>query len=148
MSRNLLAGVVGAAGLVVCGCGGDGKIPLAPVVGTVTYKGKPVAGAAISFIPETPGVRAGVGRTDKDGRYVIETYEPADGGPVGRCKVAISLRGPPKRLKPGLGEAAAEELLESGDPLIPTRYFDPDKSGLAYEIVKGRTNTFDIVLTD
>lgn len=134
--------------LAVAGCGGDGKLPRAPVTGRVTYKGKPVSGAAISFIPETAGWRAAVGKTDADGRYLLGTYDPDDGAPVGRCKVSLSLRGPGKRLKPGMGAAAAEELMEQGDPLIPQRYFDPEKSGLAFTVEKGKENVFDIELKD
>jgi hypothetical protein len=137
-----------AACVVAAGCGDDGKLPRAPVSGRVTYKGKPVAGAAVSFLPETPGWRAAVGKTDAQGRYLLGTYDPDDGAPVGRCKVALSLRGPGKPLKPGLGAAAAEELMEMGDPLIPVRYFDPDKSGLTFTVEKGQDNVFDIDLKD
>ena len=145
-ATGLLAAAV--LGLVAAGCGGDGKLPRAPVSGRVTYKGKPVVGAAVSFLPETPGWRAGVGKTDDQGRYVLGTYDPDDGAPVGTCKVALSLRGPAKPLKPGLGAAAAEELMEMGPPLIPIRYFDPDKSGLVFTIEKGKDNVFDIDLKD
>ena len=123
--------------LTALGCGGDGKLPRASVTGKVTYKGKPVIGAAVSFLPETPGWRSAVGKTDDQGRYVLGTYDPDDGAPVGPCKVALSLRGPGKPLKPGLGAAAAEELMEMGPPLIPIRYFDPDKSGLTFTVEKG-----------
>jgi hypothetical protein len=143
---ELLAAAV--LSLVAAGCGGDGKLPRAPVSGRVTYNGKPVAGAAVSFLPETPGWRAGVGKTDDQGRYVLGTYDPDDGAPVGPCKVALSLRGPSKPLKPGLGAAAAEELMEMGPPLIPIRYFDPDKSGLVFTVEKGTDNVFDIDLKD
>ncbi|HVK07427.1 MAG TPA: hypothetical protein VM597_01490 [Gemmataceae bacterium] len=134
--------------VVAAGCGDDGKLPRAPVSGRVTYKGKPVVGAAVSFLPDTVGWRAGVGKTDEQGRYLLGTYDPDDGAPVGKCRVALSLRGPGKPLKPGLGAAAAEELMEMGDPLIPIRYFDPDKSGLTFTVEKGKDNVYDIDLRD
>lgn len=138
-----------AAGLV-WGCGGDGKQPLAPLVGTVHYKGQPVVGAHLSFLPDDKTLRPAVAKTDEQGRFRFETYEPRDGAAVGPGKIAISLRGPNKPLKsvPGLGEAALEHLSEVGDPLIPLKYFDPEKSGITVEVKRGRENRLDIVLTD
>lgn len=147
MHTKFLA-VWAAAALAVAGCSGDGKIPRAAVSGTITYKGKPAVGVSISFLPDTPGMRAGVGRADTKGRYILGTYDPDDGAPVGKCKIALSLRGPSKKLKPGMGAAAGEELMDQGDPLIPIRYFDPKTSGLEFEVVEGKNNVFDIELKD
>jgi hypothetical protein len=148
VSRKLLGALV-LAGLIA-GCGDDGRIPRAKVVGTVTYRGKPVEKVAVSFFPTTAGVRTGVGKTDAAGKFVLGTYDPDDGAPVGPCKVAFSLRGPPKKLPPGkiTRADATEEILEQGDPLIPVRYFDPEKSGILVTVEKGKLNEFTFDLTD
>ena len=146
MSRKLALGV--ALAVAAAGCGGDGKQRLAPLTGTVTYKGKPVVGASMTFIPDDTTLRPAIALTDADGRYVMETYEPKDGAAVGSGRIAISLRGPSKKVKPGMGDAALEQLAEAGDPLVPIRYFDPDKSGLRYDVKDRTDNRYDIVLTD
>jgi hypothetical protein len=146
MCRNLTVAVL----LVVAasGCSGDGKQQLAPLTGTVTYKGKPVVGASMTFIPEDTKLRPAIATTDSAGLYVMETYEPQDGAGVGTGRLAISLRGPSKKIKAGMGEAVLEQLSEAGDPLIPPRYFDPDKSGLRFDVKAKTDNRYDITLTD
>jgi hypothetical protein len=144
--RNLTLAVVLAA--AAGGCTGDGKQPLAPLTGTVTYKGKPVVGASMTFIPDDTAMRPAIALTDASGRYVMETYEPRDGAAVGSGRLAISLRGPSKKIKPGMGDAALEQLAEAGDPLVPLRYFDPDKSGLRFDVKAKTGNRYDIELTD
>ena len=133
--------------LPLAGCGPK-RPPLAKVEGTVTYKGKPVVGAAIAFLPEQQGLMSGRGKTDDKGHYVLETYDPGDGAIVGKHQVVLSLRGPSKPLRPDLGEAAAEVLKEMGPPLIPKKYFAPETSGLTREVVEGKKNVFDFELKD
>jgi len=130
-----------------CGCNSSG-VPIARVQGRVTYQGHPVANASISFIPEKLGTVPALGKTDSDGNYVLTTYGAKDGAPVGSCRVAISLTGPPLPLPEHLAkaEAAAETLQMPGKPLIPKKYFSPDTSGLQVEVIAGKTNVFDFVL--
>lgn len=140
-----------AAGLLIVavGCGGgDGKQRLAPLTGTVTYHGKPVVGAHMTFIPDDTTLRPAIATTDANGRYVMETYEPKDGAAVGKGKLGISLRGPAKKFPPGAGEAVLEMLADVGDPLIPIKYFNPDTSGLHFDVKPRTNNVYDIELTD
>lgn len=160
MSRHLLrvwpvlAGCGIALGAVGCGSD-DGRPPLARVSGTVTYKGKPLAGAAIVFLPEKQGIRSALSVTDEQGRYKLWTYEKGDGAPVGNHQVTVALRGPPEKaaLHPSvkgknLGEAYYEQVAATGKPLIPEKYFNPDTSGLTANVVKGKDNVVDFDLED
>jgi hypothetical protein len=56
------------------GCG-ERRASLVPVAGTVTYDGRPLEGALVSFDPREPDSRRppGEGQTDHDGRYTIRT---------------------------------------------------------------------------
>jgi len=130
------------------GCGSSGKQPLAPLTGTVTYKGQPVVGASMTFIPENKSYRPAIAITDKQGRYRMETYEPGDGAGVGLGKISLSLRGPAKKIPPGVGDAVLEQMADVGDPLIPLKYFKPETSGLEYEVKPNTRNVFDITLLD
>ena len=130
------------------GCGKSTSVPVAKVSGTITFRGKPVAKAAISFIPEKPGTIPATATTDENGRYVLGTYGANDGAPVGACRVAISLTGesPPLPEHLAKAEAAAETLRMPGKPLIPKKYFSPDTSKLQVEVLAGEDNVFDFKL--
>ncbi|AWM39309.1 hypothetical protein GobsT_23870 [Gemmata obscuriglobus] len=130
------------------GCGGPKGVPVAKVRGTVTYRGKPVAKASVSFIPETPGTVPALATTDENGAYSLSTYGTGDGAPVGPCRVAISLTGPSPPLPEHLAkaEAAAETLRMPGKPLIPKAYFSPETSRLKADVVAGKNNVFDFDL--
>jgi hypothetical protein len=142
----LVAAAVLAA--LAAGCGPSNGVPVARARGTITYKGKPVAKAAVAFLPEKPGVVPALATTDENGTFRLSTYGNGDGAPVGWCRVAISLTGPPPPLPPHLekAEAAAETLRMPGKPLIPPKYFLPDTSKLRAEVVAGKDNVFDYVL--
>jgi hypothetical protein len=140
--RTLCLLLLAAAGLVGCGRGGG----LAPVSGTVTYRGQPVPGASVAFIPETVGALPASGLTDNTGRYELMTTVPGDGVPPGKYLVAITARGPDKPLPPGEASVVVGDAVP-GDPLIPERYFQPDTSGLTAEVPAGGT-TADFTLTE
>jgi hypothetical protein len=79
--------------VVVAGCGGNTPVlpKLMPVGGTVTLDGKPLSGAAVTFIPtgSTRGIGAN-GHTDKAGKYEIVTNRGGKGTPEGTYKVLIA----------------------------------------------------------
>lgn len=97
MRQIRLAAVLALAGLTGCGSAED-RVKLVPVVGTVTQGGKPLANAALSFIPE-PGNKdntPGSASSDATGYYaamwltrsglapgsyrVMITADPSSGG--------------------------------------------------------------------
>jgi len=144
--------LIGLSVLLICmGCADDGKPPMAKVEGTVSYKGKLLANCAISFIPTNSGLRTGVGKTDEAGKFVLGSYDANDGSPVGECKVVFSLRGPskpPKNVPKWISKEALQELYELGDPLIPAKYFQPEKTDIIVTVEKGKLNTFQFELKD
>jgi hypothetical protein len=95
------------------------------VEGKVTFKGKPLAGAAILFVPQRGPAAAGA--VGEDGSYRLLTKRPGDGAVVGPCKVAIVAPDPKKPLP------------------IPKKYLDAEASGLTAEVKEGQnTIHFDI----
>jgi len=95
----------------------DDALPTYPITGTLTYEGKPIDGAAISFIPVAPASKwrtpAPSGRADQDGRYTLNTYLTADGAPAGEYIVAIYWPEPRNGKSPALENP--------GTPLAPDR---------------------------
>ena len=148
LCRSALASALALVTALPTGCGPSGSVPVAKVRGTITYRGNPVAKASISFIPEKAGTIPALATTDENGVYTLGTYGTKDGAPIGPCRVAISLTGPSPPLPEHLAkaEAAAETLRMPGKPLIPTKYFSPDTSGLKVEVLPGKNNVFDFVL--
>jgi len=128
------------------GCGAPNGV--AKVRGTITYRGKPVAKASVSFIPEALGTVPALATTDESGFYALSTYGTGDGAPVGPCRIAVSLTGPSSPLPEHLAkaEAAAETLRKPGKALIPRKYFSPDTSRLKADVIAGKDNVFDFDL--
>jgi hypothetical protein len=121
----------------VAGCASDAE-GLAPVQGTVTYRGKPLANALVVFMPQTPGVLPASGTTDSNGRYELMTTVPGDGAHLGKHRVTITARGPDKQLPANqLTTGLPGSNVAPGAPLIPERYFMPDTSGLTAEVTPG-----------
>jgi hypothetical protein len=134
------------AAAALSGCGQKGP-ETAEVSGRVTYRGNAVAEADVTFVPDD-GQPSASGRTDQDGRYRLGTFELDDGAIVGKHRVMIMALGPPKPLPPGAVGSGLPGDMQPGDPRIPQKYFSPDSSGLAREVLAGESNVFDFELTD
>jgi hypothetical protein len=81
----------------LAGCGSD-PYRVAPVSGTVTLNGKPLANTSVTFAPLAvagamePGPSS-AGTTDADGRYTLTLIgKDGRGAVVGKHKVRISIR--------------------------------------------------------
>ena len=131
--------------LLVAGCGGSSG--MAPVSGSVTYKGKPVAKANVSFTPVEGTGRAAAGFTDDSGRYTLGTLTASDGARAGKYRAAVIARGPDRPPKAGETGSGMPGEMMPGDPVIPTKYFQAETSGLTFEVKRG-SNRFDIELKD
>jgi hypothetical protein len=90
----------------------------------------------VTFAPET-GERVASGRTDSDGRFTLGTFSASDGAIIGKHRVSIKAHGPARDPKPGEGSGMPGDKVP-GDPIIPTKYFAPDTSGLTHEVKRGR----------
>jgi hypothetical protein len=122
--------IVVSAWLVVPGCGGgdSGNLPTAPVSGTLSVEGKPVAAGAIHFHPQKGQAASGI---VKDGKFTLTTYNDGDGAIVGKHRVAL--------------EVVEEVPTADGDTttksLLPKKFSSPDSSGIELEIpAAGRPN--------
>jgi hypothetical protein len=81
------------AALAVASAGCRGEPPIAPVEGTVTKEGKPLAGVIVEFYPDpdfaTGGPRSASELTDVAGHYRLRTDHGDNGAAVGRYRVCV-----------------------------------------------------------
>lgn len=128
--------------VVLSGCFGESS-GIAPVSGTITFKGKPLPNASITFTPEDSASRTAVGSTDKDGKYLLTSFKSNDGAKIGKYKVAIRAEeGGDSNLKP----ADALDFVR-GKIITPIKYSNPESSGLSAEVLN-KNNVFDFELRD
>lgn len=95
------------------GCG-DGRPTRVPVSGSVMIDGKPLTSGSVFVIPEK--ARPAIGLIDKNGRFVLRTYDGEDGCVVGKHRIAVT---------------ATEAIGNRGVRwLAPKKYSDVTTSGL------------------
>lgn len=112
----------------VLGCGHDYE--LAPVSGSVTFDGQPLAHGKIQFFPGEGRTASG---TIVDGRIEdVSTFEQDDGALVGSHRVAVYAF---ER------EPVGMEIVPWA---IPRRYGDPNTSGLVAELPADGELQFDL----
>lgn len=101
-----------------------------PVSGTLTYQGKPLEGYQVTFLP-TDGRRVAVGVTDSAGHFTLGTNTLNDGAPPGSHKVSVVWAGPPST-----DGAVLDAPTQPPKPpvQIPTKYGNPESSGLTQEV--------------
>jgi hypothetical protein len=129
--------------LVFFGCSKKASIETAKASGSVQYKGAPVEGAIVVFLPaaEADAARAAEARTNADGSFAMRTStgsgEYQDGIPPGEYLVSVrKIEPPPDR---------------SGPPreILPRKYGSPTSSGLKATVTHDdEKNTFELKLTD
>lgn len=131
--------------LSVWGCG-DGLPKRYPAGGVVRFDdGRPVRNATIEFVPEAKGPSPR-GRIDRDGHFVLGTYEGADGAPAGDYRVVViqPLRPGADRVASTLGE---EHQSHAGDiPIVSAKHASPDTSGIEATVQPIASNEFDVVV--
>jgi hypothetical protein len=126
------------------GCGGGPAV--APVSGTVTMDGKPLANAAVNFQPKASGrdVNPGpgsAGMTDAQGNFTLQVVGTAQNGAVvGRHRVEISayVRGPGSDSNGDRREPAPRNL-------VPAKY--NDHTTLEFDVPAGGTQAARFDLT-
>ncbi len=134
------------------GCGSskdsDGAAPLEkkPTVaarGIVTFRGKPLPDAAVTFMPLEEGKTISArGTTDGVGSFVLSTYGKDDGAPLGRYKVLVSAN-LSKEIEPGVLAPEPEGGFKSP---IPLKYANPKTTDILVEVKEGDKNDFTIEL--
>ncbi len=143
--------------LSMAGCGG-GITGLYPVTGTVTYQGKPVAEATISFINEGEG-RPATAISKTDGTYQLFTVDSAGALP-GKYRVVVSKTEAGPEVAPddlgfdpvtgqdlSMEQSAANAGKRSTKPkeLVPPKYSNPTSTPLMVD-VKNTDNVIDLKL--
>lgn len=143
---------------VFIGCGSKGTVS-----GKIFYQGNPLPGGRVTFLQEKGAFHSVI---HGDGSYQVT------GIPPGPAIITVSSPDPPQPAAPSPMEKTVEKakaskvemtpemakMLEAakgrmGDPeagkrrymAIPSRYKDPDKSGLTYTVTSG-SQEFDIQL--
>jgi hypothetical protein len=124
--------------LAVVGCNRSG-LDLVPVTGEVTFKGAPVVGAGVMFVPTQAGL-PGMAVTDANGQFELKTANES-GAQVGNYQVTIS-----KVQKITIPQQHGFPLYETKS-LIPQKYRKTTTSGLTVEVVDD-DNHFEFSLTE
>jgi hypothetical protein len=119
--------------LMAAGCGGGDTEPLSEVRGQVFFRGKPLEGGTIVFVPDP--TRGGGGgplaraEIQSDGRYRLSTGD-RPGAVAGWHRVTVATAAP--------AGSTANALSD--------RYRDPETSGQCHEVKPGQENTIDLHL--
>ncbi|MCA9133125.1 MAG: hypothetical protein KDA45_08215 [Planctomycetales bacterium] len=119
--------------LLLSGC--DTAPKLVPVSGSVTVKGKEVAGAVVLFHPLDPELMPASGVTAGDGTFTLVSGPDAGIRP-GKYKVTVTW--PDPKFKPSKA-AVMMGTAEDGPDLLKGRYATKDKTTLTAEIAADTT---------
>lgn len=147
-------------GLLIQGCGdapAPNRDPVFPVRGMVTYKGRPVVGADVTFICQEKD-RGAFGRTDSKGSFQLTTFGANDGAVAGKHTVIVSLMESTEAKKsvapidspdyqpPSMADALRAPRPKSG---LPGKYGDMKTSDLVVDVnADGNNEDVKIELKD
>ncbi|PQO25486.1 hypothetical protein C5Y96_24405 [Blastopirellula marina] len=151
-SKVLLMAAVACA--LLAGCSGKrddkwtrGRPPVYEVTGQVTYQGKPVADAVLTFQPVDETGKGGSAITDDQGYFEAQTFDPGDGLTPGTHRVAVH--------KVQLVDASGNVVTEIREPgglreknLVPKKYADFKKSGIEIKVEEDDNDVGVIELVD
>ena len=120
--------------VLLIGCG-DGRLPRRPVSGSVTVDGKPAGGALVVLHPVAGSVAdeaaklRPTGTCDRDGTFVLGTWELADGVPAGRWKATVQWF-----TAAGADAGADPEASQAETDRLGNAYGDPEATPLSIEV--------------
>jgi hypothetical protein len=124
------------------GCRRGGDLPTVGAGGVVAIDNKPLANAHVTFTPNQG--RAATAQTASDGSFSLGTYRSGDGAIPGHHHVTVVAReaGDGQMNRPG-----APGIERPGRSLIPEKYGSTATSGVEFDVVEGKENSFQIQLT-
>lgn len=117
---------------MISGCG-NGHPKCVGVRGIVTYQGKPVDGAGVTFMPK--GARPAAGQTDAEGRFVLTTFTAGDGVAEGEHIVCINKSIPHPK---DIGDSPYRRMIS----VLPACYSTPLQSPLRATVTAKGPNEF------
>jgi hypothetical protein len=149
MSNRIGVALILSAGLTGLACdeAPRGPVPVFPVTGHVTYRGKPVPhalvvlhapGANAAAPPSKPGDPGAIGppkplgTTDDEGKFQIHTYFGNDGAPAGSYRATVVLAGGGETRN-----VMAKQIVKTSATQIPAKYADPATTDLRVEVKEG-----------
>jgi hypothetical protein len=138
------------------GCAKSDDLGLVSAGGHVNYKGQPLAGAIVTFLPQG-GRRAAVATTDASGEFELSTLRHK-GVVAGTYKVTVTkTESPPTTPESASKDPEAMRKFEAdlakaqANPpksLIPTKYAAADSTPFSFEVKQGEKNDFTLDLAD
>jgi hypothetical protein len=128
------------AALGSAGCGPKSDT-VAPVRGTVSYRGAPLRTGTIVFTPDSSkGTRGplAMGEIQPDGSFMLKTGDSSGAVPGWHRVTVVAVQAP---------QAAPEGHKFPIPPsILPEKYRDPDLCGLSREVKGGQANVIDFNL--
>jgi hypothetical protein len=143
--RHLVPTILSITALLAfSSCQRSDRPKLYPVTGTITYDGKPLADATVTFLPENGKVA--VGATDASGNYTLSTQgEP--GAMEGLFRISIVAMEQVKKYTPEEFEQLTDaERAKAHQSRIPTRYANPNGTELTATVTAAGPNNFSFNL--
>ena len=145
MRRRSMLGLFCLALLV--GCNSASVSGTVPASGKVTYKGAPVEGAIVTFVPEGKG-RTATATTAAGGAFSLTTVD-ASGAMPGKYKVTVD------KVEYGSGGSSSMEAAASGNAaegkakrVLPAKYAEATATPLDMEVPSGGKKDIDLALVD
>jgi uncharacterized GH25 family protein len=138
--------------LLVSGCA-PGGLKVQTVSGTITYQGKPLDNAVITFVAVSPEIQGASGISNADGSYVLATPGAQSSGAMAgeyhvfvSKKIPVDASGKPIPDEPEIIPAGRPNTEQSGEDyvtprlksVIPEKYCDTSRPLLKTTIVKGK----------
>ena len=143
---SMLVSAALTAALLVSGsgCSGGAGRPV-KTVGLITLDGQPVAGATVTFHPETKQQsHVATGLTDEEGAFQLQTFAPDDGALPGDYKVTVikteALAAPPVAADPEKHKQWMMKMMfnrskqKSRPSPLPKDYADPATTPLRVHV--------------
>ncbi|WP_437186971.1 carboxypeptidase-like regulatory domain-containing protein [Planctomicrobium sp. SH668] len=124
-----------------CSQGLNDQPELGEVVGTITYEGKPLSGASITFIPVDG--RPASGKADAEGKYELTYIRTTKGCKIGKSKVEITTGKEGEDEIEQEGDDYVQKPTKGGPPSIPAKY--NVMTELTADVLAGK-NTIDFDL--
>lgn len=122
------------------GCGDyENRQPVFPVEGTVSFEGRPAAGAFVVFHPKNASVPEPLhpsAHVDQNGQFKLTSYDAGDGAPAGDYTVTVQWR--------QLVRDGQDVVL--GPDVVPAQYSRPESTVLQAKVVEGPNSVPQILI--